>query len=101
MEEELSTGEQGLSREAIARANQLAALRPYQYKKGQSGNPAGRAKGISLKEYAKNKLASMTEEEREDFMEGIDKQTIWEMAESKASQGIGQADDLEKFSVSL
>lgn len=59
-------------------------LRPFQYKKGQSGNPSGRPKGISLKEYARNKLLTMTDEEREDFFNGLNKDTIWEMAEGKA-----------------
>lgn len=62
-------------------------LAPYQYKKGQSGNPTGRAgKGKSLKEYAKEKIALMTDEEREEFLNGIDKRTIWEMSEGKAKQ---------------
>lgn len=59
-------------------------LQAYQYKKGQSGNPAGRTPGKSLREYAKEMLGSMTEEERQAFLEGIDKSTIWEMAEGKA-----------------
>jgi hypothetical protein len=65
-------------------------LRPFQYKKGQSGNPLGRSlsKGESLKEYAKRKLANMTEEEKEDYFNGIDKKIIWEMAEGKAKQDI-------------
>lgn len=63
-------------------------LLPHVYKKGQSGNPSGRPKGsVSMKEYVKNKLATMTEEEREDFLEGVDKRVIWEMAEDKAKQG--------------
>ena len=61
--------------------------RPWLYKKGQSGNPGGRPPGIlSMKEYIKKKLATMTEEEREVFLEGIDKKTIWEMAEGKPQQ---------------
>lgn len=56
-------------------------LQPYQFKKGQSGNPSGRKKGKSLKEYAKEMLASMTEKERQEFMHGIPKETIWKLAE--------------------
>ena len=56
--------------------------KPWLFKKGQKPGP-GRPKGSgkSLKEYSREYLASMTDEERLEFMEGLPKIDIWKMAE--------------------
>ena len=66
------------------REKRIAQLRPYQFKKGQSGNALGRyLGGKSGKERARAMIASMTDDEFEDFMEGMNKKDVWEMAEGR------------------
>ena len=77
-----------MEQEGNSKEERIERLAPYQYKKGQSGNPEGRKPGKSLKEHAKLMLASMTEAEREEYLQGIDKKVIWEMAEGKPKQDV-------------
>ncbi len=57
------------------------SLKPWLWKKGQSGNLAGRPKGKTMKEYAKEYLSKMTDDERDEWLDGLNKDLIWKMAE--------------------
>ena len=52
----------------------------WQFKPGNPGGP-GRKPGKTLKEYAREYLACLTDEERQQFMGGLSKEIIWKMAE--------------------
>ena len=55
--------------------------KPWLWKKGFCPNPGGRPAGKSMKAYAKEYLSKLTDEEKDEWLEGMDKETIFKMAE--------------------
>lgn len=56
-------------------------LQPYLWKKGQSGNPNGRPKGKTLKEFARQYLESLPEDQKIDYLASLPTDIVWKMAE--------------------
>jgi hypothetical protein len=56
-------------------------LKQYQWQKGQSGNPEGGKKGKSAKTRAREWIEKMTDEQLADFLNQIDPNMVWRMAE--------------------
>ena len=53
---------------------------------GQSGNPSGRPKGKTLKEYTREYFMNLSDEEKFEFLSSIPKEVIWKMAEGNPKQ---------------
>ena len=63
-------------------------LKPFLFKKGEVANPNGRPKGKTMKEFAREFLLAMTDEDKIEFMNSLDPDIVWKMAEGTPPQDI-------------
>jgi hypothetical protein len=76
-------------------------LAPWQFKPGQSGNLKGRTPGKSMKEFAKEYLSKMTEEERLKYFEGMNKVEVWKMAEGNPKSDVDLSGEITSKIISV
>ena len=66
---------------------------------GVSGNPNGRPKGKTLKEFAREYLMNLPDEEKLEYLSKLPKEIVWKMAEGNPKQDTDVTSDGKSFGI--
>ena len=72
-------------------------LKPYQWKKGESGNLKGRPPGKSLKTFVKDYLLSLPDEEKLKFLNHVNPEFAWRMAEGNPKEDVKHSGEIKNL----
>ena len=70
-------------------------LKQYQFQKGNNANPNGRPKGKSLKEFAREFLMALPDEEKTNYLACLPEDIVWKMAEGNPDIGVQHSGEVE------
>ena len=73
-------------------------LKPYQFQKDNPGGP-GRPKGQSLKEFAREFLMALPDEDKIDYLSSMPEDLVWKMAEGNPANATDLTSGGEKITI--